>query len=292
MKNVPAVSVIVVTLNEGDHLRRTVENLRGTVPAGGEIIVVDDGSTDGSTDFLEAACPGVRLLRPDRQNLSKARNFGARAAKGDILVFSDAHIEASVNWWQPIVELLSNQEVGAVGPAISIMGSPNCIGYGQVLAGPDLEIDWLDFTQSEPHPVCMIGGAFLAMRKDTFKATGGFDEGMIRWGSEDTEMCLRLWLSGYQVWVAPAVDVAHLFRTDFPYEVDWTHVIHNKLRTAFLHFHSSRIAKVVDALREREGFSDAMAKLAEGDYAARRARLDAERKRDDEWLFARFGFEW
>ena len=284
--------MIVVTLNEGENLRRTVENLQASVPPGGEIIVVDDGSTDGSTDFLQGNHSSVRLLRPGHENLSKARNSGAREANGDVLVFSDAHIAASPGWWQPIVDLLANPEIGSVGPALSMMGRPDCVGYGQVLAGPDLEIDWLDFRQTEPYPVCMVGGAFLAMRKDTFQATGGFDEGMIRWGSEDTEMCLRLWLSGYQVWVAPAVDVAHLFRTDFPYQVDWTHVIHNKLRTAFLHFHSSRIAKVVDALRQREGFSEAMAKLVEGDYASRRVRLAAERKRDDEWLFAQFGFEW
>ncbi len=189
MTEMPAVSVIVVTLNEGENLRRTVENLQASVPPGGEIIVVDDGSTDGSTDFLQGNHSSVRLLRPGHENLSKARDSGAREANGDVLVFSDAHIAASPGWWQPIVDLLANPEIGSVGPALSMMGRPDCVGYGQVLAGPDLEIDWLDFRQTEPYPVCMVGGAFLAMRKDTFQATGGFDEGMIRWGSEDTGRC-------------------------------------------------------------------------------------------------------
>jgi glycosyltransferase involved in cell wall biosynthesis len=289
----PRISVIVVTLNEGDNLRRTVENLRKRIPPSGEIIVVDDGSTDGSTDFLhrKRRC-AVRLVRSDQANLSKARNFGASQAQGDILVFADAHIETSPGWWQPIVDLLANPEVGAVGPAVSAMGEPECVGYGQGLAGPDLDIEWLDCQQDEPYPVCMTGGCFIAMRSEIFRAVGGFDEGMIRWGSEDIEMCLRLWLWGYQVWVAPQVDVAHLFREQFPYDVDWTHVIHNKLRTAFVHFHSSRIAQVVDALREHEGFSPAVAQLVESDFAARRARLAEVRKRDDEWLFNRFGIAW
>jgi len=286
------ISVIVVTLNESDNLRRTIENLQMRMPPGGEIVVVDDGSTDGSTDFLRSEQAGVRLVRSDQANLSKARNFGARQAQGDILVFGDAHIETSPEWWQPIVDLLSNPEIGAVGPAVSVMGEPDSVGYGQVLAGPDLGIEWLDYQQAAPHPVCMAGGCFLAMRSQTFREVGGFDEGMIRWGSEDVEMCIRLWLSGHQVWVAPEVDVAHLFRDEFPYEVDWTHVVHNKLRTAFVHFHSSRIARVVEALREHAGFSPALAQLVESDFASRRAQLAGVRKRDDEWLFERFGMEW
>ena len=287
------LSVIVVSLNEGDHLRRTVENLQTSMPADAEIVVVDDGSTDGSTDFLRLREPtAVRLVESGQANLSSARNLGAARAAGDVLVFADAHVEASGGWWRPMIDLLANPEIGAVGPAVSIMGRPECAGFGQFLTGPDLGIDWLDRQQEDPYPVCAVGGCFLAMRAETFRALGGFDEGMIRWGSEDVEMCIRLWLSGYQVWVAPAVDVAHLFRQEFPYDVDWTHVIHNKLRTAFLHFHSSRIARVVEALRESEGFSPALVRLVESDLAARRARLAATRTRDDDWLFARFGFDW
>lgn len=284
--------MIVVTLNEGENLRRTVDSLRKSLPAGGEIVVVDDGSTDDSTDFLKASDKAVRLVRSGRENLSKARNFGACQARGGVVVFADAHIQVSRGWWRPILDLLADPEIGAVGPAVSAMGEPECVGYGQTLSGPDLDIDWLAYRQSDPYPVCMTGGAFIAMRKETFHSVGGFDEGMIRWGSEDIEMCLRLWLLGYQVWIEPSVDVAHLFREDFPYPVNWIHVLHNKLRTAFLHFQSSRIAKVVDALHQHEGFSAAVAQLVESDYAARRARLAAERKRDDQWLFRRFGFEW
>ena len=60
-----SLSVIVISLNEGDFLRRTVDNLLDTLPPSTEIIVVDDGSKDGSTDFLSDAdgYPSVTLLR-------------------------------------------------------------------------------------------------------------------------------------------------------------------------------------------------------------------------------------
>src|SRR5579863_6863601 len=86
----PSISVIIISRNEGDELAATVSNLRQTVPASRlELIVVDDGSTDGSTVFLEAA-DDVQLLRSDRLGVAKARNFGASRATGDVLLFADA----------------------------------------------------------------------------------------------------------------------------------------------------------------------------------------------------------
>ena len=163
MTEMPAVSVIVVTLNEGENLRRTVESLQASVPPGGEIIVVDDGSTDGSTDFSrETIPPSASCARVMRICRKPAIPAPARPT-GTSWCF-DAHIAASPGWWQPIVDLLANPEIGSVGPALSMMGRPDCV----VRPGPrgtDLEIDWLDFRQTEPYPVCMVGGAFLACAK-------------------------------------------------------------------------------------------------------------------------------
>ena len=58
------VSVVITSLNEGELLRQTVDNHLARLPSGGEIVVVDDGSTDGSTDFLNGNYEGVTLLRP------------------------------------------------------------------------------------------------------------------------------------------------------------------------------------------------------------------------------------
>src|SRR5262249_37545761 len=62
----PAISVVVTTHNELRHLRATVSGLRSTLPESAEIVVVDDQSTDGSTDFLDPPpAPGIRLVRSD-----------------------------------------------------------------------------------------------------------------------------------------------------------------------------------------------------------------------------------
>src|SRR5215510_13231096 len=73
-------SVVIPTLNEGEHLQRTVDSLLASSTPRTEVIVVDDGSSDGSTDFLVRGYRDVRLLRhQNRQSLGaiKARNHGA-----------------------------------------------------------------------------------------------------------------------------------------------------------------------------------------------------------------------
>lgn len=280
---------MVPALNEGENLRRTVEGLRATLPAGAEIVVVDDGSTDGSTDFLSGANGRVRVLHTARVGCARARNRGAAAATGDVLVFADAHVEAPPGWWEPLVGAIAPPRIGAAGPAISVMGQPESKGFGLRVTGPALGVEWLAQRGFSPYSVPILCGAFLAVRRDVFEATGGFDEGLIRWGGNDLELSLRLWLLGYELRLVPGVEVAHLFRQKHPYTVDWTGVLHNLLRIAFLHFRSGRIQRVVEALQGRRGFASALALAVDSDAWTRRSQLAASRARDDNWFFDSFG---
>ncbi len=288
----PRLSAVVATLNEGANLRPTVEHLLSTLPENSEILVVDDGSTDGSADFLAADKYPARLIRSKRLGSARARNFGARRARGEILVFTDAHVTLPAGWWQPLVELLRDPSVGAAAPAIVDMEHPKRIGYGMRLAGPDLEIEWLEPEGESPYRVPILPGGCWAMRRDTLETTGGFDDGIVHWGSEDVELSLRLWLLGYELWLVPQVEVAHLFRETRPYDVEWTSVLHNKLRLAFLHLEQKRIALVVNALRKKRDFPAALAMAVESDAVPRRAELAERRVHDDSWFFDRFGLAW
>src|SRR6202041_686305 len=84
------LSVVVVSHNEGVYLRRTVHSLMSTLPRESEVIVVDDGSSDRSADGLAESYDGVTVLRTaGRLGVSRARNFGAEYAQGEVVVFSD-----------------------------------------------------------------------------------------------------------------------------------------------------------------------------------------------------------
>ncbi len=285
------LSVIVISLNEGESLRRTVDNLLATLPGSSEIIVVDDGSTDQSTGFLSEGYSSVKLLRPEvRLGVAGGRNFGASHAKGDVLVFSDAHVAAPPEWAESLLDVLARPEVGAVAPAISAMrpAAVECTGYGQKWHDAGLAVGWLGQQGSAPYPVPLLCGCFLALRREVFTEIGGFDSGMVLWGAEDSELSIRLWTSGYECWVVPELDVQHAFRAQFPYEVKWEPVLHNRFRLVSLHFGPRRLLRVVERLKQYDEFAAASVRLLVGDLGARAAQLRSLRRYDDDWFFSKF----
>ena len=180
------ISVVLITHNEGLNLRLTVENLQETLPAAHEILVVDDRSSDRSTDFLNYTAGPVRLVRPQRRlGVAGARNYGARRANGGVIVFCDAHISLPRGWDRPMLDLLEDPLIGAVAPCISDRGARHRKGFGLRPRGPDLDIEWLNRKGNDPYPVPLLPGACMAMRRDVFQAAGGFDRGLIRYGVED-----------------------------------------------------------------------------------------------------------
>jgi len=295
----PSISVVIATLNEGEYLRRTVENLLATLPDDGEIIVVDDGSTDGSADFLKGRNGRLVPLHPvQRLGSACARNFGAAHARGEVLVFADAHVAAPPNWAPPLLAALRRPEVGAVMPTVRVMRFPDdytspgpskeARGYGLRCRDAALTTDWLGRKASTPYPVPLLGAGFMAMRRNVFAATGGFDPNIVTWGTEDAEFSFRLWTLGFECLVVPEVDVAHRFRSERPYLVEWEAVLYNKMRLASIHFSPERTNRVAEQLKRNPAFPGALSRLSTADIEARRAHLHSLRRYDDNWFFDKF----
>lgn len=289
---IKTISVVVISRNEGARLRRTVENLEDTLQGDSNVVVVDDGSTDGSADHLARRRGRVRLMRGRHLGVTRARNMGARATQGDVLIFADAHLEFQPMWWRPMLEELERPQVGAAAPVIANLGKPPLAGYGLTFRGPHMEIKWLKSRQNVPVAAPILPGCCFAMRRDVFVESGGWDEGLLHRGNVDNEFSLRLWLLGYDLMVTPETVVGHLFRRRSPYPVGWPEYLHNRLRLAFVHLNAERVAKVVLALKNLPCFGEALLLIAEGDAAARRRDLLARRVRDDNWFFERFGLPW
>lgn len=284
-----SVSVVVISHNEGDRLRRTVHGLMATLPRDGDIVVVDDASTDGSTDFLGPSYGSVLLVHSaERLGVPRARNRGAALCHGRLIVFADAHIDADFGWVPAFQAALDRPGVGAVGPAVSVMGSPSARGYGFTWRDAALNLDWLGRQGDQPYPVPLLPGCFMATRRDVLDVCGGFDEGLSVWGGEDMELSLRLWLLGYECLIVPEVEVAHFFRERLPFEFDWTTMLHNLLRLGVVHFGPARLKRLVACLASSPAFPAAFTQLAEGDTWLRREQFRAVRQHDDDWFFNRF----
>jgi GT2 family glycosyltransferase len=282
--------VVLISHNEGEELERTVHGIMATLPPRSEVIVVDDCSTDSSADFIDETYAAVRLLKPDqRLGVARARNLGAASASGEVLVFSDAHVRVGFGWLEGLLPVLARAQVGAAGPAISVVGNASAKGYGYTFDDLSFGCRWLGWQSAEPHPVPMLCGCFFAMRREVFESAGGFDAGFQGWGGEDSELSLRLWLLGYECLVVPSVEVGHLFRQRFHYDVDMATCLHNNLRLAVVHFGERLLERTFARHAGDSSFPSALAQVVEGDVFETRRRLRERRQRDDEWFFGRFG---
>jgi GT2 family glycosyltransferase len=283
------VSVVIPSHDEGDRLTATVQSLLDTLPATAELIVVDDCSGDGSAEQLAQADSRIRVLRPpERLGVAGARNYGASVSRGSLLVFCDAHVSVPPGWPLALAEALAVADVGAVAPGIRAMDT-GVTGYGLTWVGRPLQAEWLERFASTPYAVPFLGGGFLAMRREVFFRSGGFDPGFIVWGSEDFELSLRLWTLGWECRVVPMVEVAHHFRTSFPYPVGDEAIIHNQLRLSVLHFGKSRLAALISILADDPHFPSAASRLLAGDALDRRTQIEHARLYDDEWFTEAFG---
>jgi glycosyltransferase involved in cell wall biosynthesis len=293
-RHVDRVSVVIPAHNEGENLVDTVRCvLENTAYPDFEVLVVDDGSTDGSGDRLSNVFSNDRrvgMVRAEGAGVANARNLGAACASGRILIFLDAHCYTPPNWMDELVQPLADTHVGMVGPVFAIMRHGSDVrGWGMTWRNASLEVDWLAQRENAPYPVPLLGGACQAVRKADLERLGYYDSGMTRWGSEDQELCLRYWLMGYEVLVQPQTVIYHLFRESHPYEVQALKIIYNRLRLAMLHLSNERVDRVLNHHRNLLGFDEIMDWLQQSDVMTRRNQLQEQRCRDDDWFCTRFG---
>jgi hypothetical protein len=155
------LSLVVATLDEGAELHETVRSAVGGSVRPDEVIVVDDGGSDGSCDALEqdAGCvPGLKVYRIERSGVAAARNIGSGLATGSQLVFLDAHCRLDPVCLRILREVLDRRPDAIVAPAMCDFGGA-VYGCGARLIDAELRIRWLP-----PHPQCAAAAADRAWR--------------------------------------------------------------------------------------------------------------------------------
>ncbi|MCG9969130.1 glycosyltransferase [Pelotomaculum terephthalicicum JT] len=285
-------SIIIPCKNEGANVKMTIDSIIAAAPGNkDEIIVVDDGSTDGCCAFLQESSlyRKVNYLPAPGLGAARARNLGASAAHGKYLIFCDAHITVPANWPRVLLDTFSRHlEVDAVSPAIGSLKNPAAAGYGQTW-NKRLETVWLPPPANrELTSVPLLPGGCLAIRAEAFHQVGGFDSGFIVWGYEDVEISLKLWLFGYRLYVNPSVKILHLFRNKHPYPVTFDHVHYNLLRMAYSHFNYDRIKKILDLVSSPTRLKKIVSRVLRGGALEQRLAFFTRRRFDDDWFMRRF----
>jgi len=286
------LSLIISSLDEGGELRETIRSVVAGSVLPGEIIVVDDGSTDGSCDALERddrRAHRVRVHRIDRSGMAAARNFGSRHAKGARLVFLDAHCRLEPHCMAELLVRLDARPKAIATPSICDFDS-NIYGCGVRLIDADLRVRWLPpvLTNGAWRYVPIAPGGCLALSRETFDLLGGF--GAFReLGQEDVEFSLRAWRAGIDVLAAPSAQLAHKFRPTPPYSLASTSRAYNVARTALVHFDGRRreecLRRVIGTPRAAEALLGAFV----SDWEDQRTAIAANSKRTIESFFENFG---
>jgi GT2 family glycosyltransferase len=285
-------SVVIPTCNEGDMLRMTVDSITAcTTYPEFEIVIVDDGSTDGSCDAYRAGIAGdrTRVVDGGGVGIPRARNLGEEHARGAYVVFLDAHCRVSANWLDLFALALRRRDTAIVGPTFTRLEQAEPKGCGMTWLNHKLEKTWfVPLPTDKPYEVPITPGGCQAFRRDTFRAIGRFDEGFTKFGFQDVEICLRAWLLGYRVMVNPAVEIAHHFRTERNYEVDDSGIVYNFLRLIHTHFDPARVRRCLRAIGPYPNLERELDRLYESDVFKLRAELATARVRDDRWFFRHF----
>ncbi len=224
----PALSVIIPTHNTRELTLRCVASLAAAGVPDLQVVVVDDGGTDGTAEALETIGPHLGVLDVLRLSpatgFTRAANQGLARARGDVLLLLNSDTEVEAGAFAPLLAAFArNPRLGAAGAVLRYPdGSPQWSG------GRAPGLLWLFALASglpallarlprwrrmkpvgaPPGAVDWVTGAALALRRSAWEAVGPMDEGF-RFYAQDLDLCLRLRQAGWTVELVPDFRVLH-----------------------------------------------------------------------------------
>jgi glycosyltransferase involved in cell wall biosynthesis len=201
------ISVIIPTYNNREVLRETIRAVREQTLAAElyEIVVVDDGSTDGTAEMVAelAGRPGalIQYVTQANRGRSAARNLGVRSARGRIVIFVDSDLWATPTM---LAEHLKHYSAGIAG--LGVQG--RAVTHAESRVGPFMQVKDLtpDLTMRRRHdlsPFHVTTRNCSMFRQDVLDA-GGFDETFSGYGWEDIELGIRMHARGVRFEYEPA----------------------------------------------------------------------------------------
>ncbi len=202
LNHYPKVSVVVCSYNGGRTLEACLTSLLQMDYPDYEVILVDDGSTDNTQDIAKDF-PKVIHIRQKNMGLSVARNVGMKAARGELIAYTDSDCMADKDWLYYLVGTLTQGDYVAVGgPNIS----PPAQSWAQacVSASPGQPSHVLIGDTEAEH----IPGCNMAFYKWALESISGFDP-EYRKAGDDVDVCWRLMEMGHRIGFSPSAVVWH-----------------------------------------------------------------------------------
>ncbi len=215
-----AASVVIPNWNGRDLLEKYLPSVVAALAGnpGNEIVVVDNGSTDSSAEFVRQHFPQINLvILPKNLGFGGGSNAGFRAAKNDIVVLLNSDMRVAPDFLQPLLDGFTNERVFAVACQI-FFSDPTKLreetGLTQAWwANGGLKVRHRnDEAVQDLYPCFYGGGGSCAFDRCKFLELGGFDELLAPFYLEDTDMGYLAWKRGWTVFYQPRSVVYHEHR--------------------------------------------------------------------------------
>jgi len=218
------VSVVILNWNGRDFLQKFLPSVCKSTYPHLEVIVGDNGSTDGSVAFLRENHPSVKILENGR-NLGFAGGYNAVLGRveADCYVLLNSDVEVTENWIEPVVAYMeAHPDVAAVQPKIRSQREKNKFEHAGAAGGfidrygypfcrgrifHEVEKDMGQY--DDDVEVFWASGAAMFIRSEAWKAAGGFDADFFA-HMEEIDLCWRLKRMGYGIAYAGGSTVYHL----------------------------------------------------------------------------------
>lgn len=223
--NLPLVSVVIVNYNGKDFVHNCIESILKNNYNNYEVIVVDNGSKDGSVRFLKDkysnSLKPVKIVELEKNfGPAKARNEGVKIARGEYVGFLDNDTEVDPEWITEAVKLFEkDNKIGCLQCKLMLLRDKERFDYGGDYVNQYgfliqrvgfREIDKGQYDKEIEILSAKSAGMFI--RRDIFEKVSGFDEDYFIF-VEETDLAWRYWLSGYKTVFCPRSIVYHEFST-------------------------------------------------------------------------------
>ena len=211
-------TVIIVTYNHAKYMKNCISSVLENNPS--EVIVVDNGSSDGTVELIEKEFFQVKLIRSPRNlGYGGGNNFGVKHAKGEYVVILNPDTKVEKNWLEKLLKPLEKEE--------KLITTPKILTYDGSKINTCGNIDHftgLTFTRglnespgkfNEFEYLSGLSGACFAMRRKDYLELGGFDENFFTY-NEDAEFSWRAHAKGFNILYVPTSIVYHDYELKVP----------------------------------------------------------------------------
>ncbi|WP_412501927.1 glycosyltransferase [Bacillus subtilis] len=199
-------SIIVLTYNQLALTKQCLESIwKHTNNDCIEVIVIDNGSHDGTRDYLKQITSIKAIFNKTNEGFAKACNQGLEVASGDNILFLNNDTVVTNQWLEPMIKLLyQDDKIGMVGPVSNYVSGPQQVpvNYTNVEEIEDFSRLYCLQQRGRSKAVLRLVGFCLLVKKKVLDEVGGFDERFVGGSFEDDDLSLRVLQAGYQLIIA------------------------------------------------------------------------------------------